>query len=173
LQQPRGHRRVEDHHVPTYLQATHDLDELLDLEQSGVGRNGPRGDYQEPWHGFVPVVLEGFVPFQTAGEAHEVRLAEHPVQARVLEVAVDDGRPAAHAGERRAETEAQARAAGPWLRASDDDALDLFSQREKVVGKVLVVPPYGRVGVHQPPRPGALYGSKVQVSPPRYESSPV
>jgi hypothetical protein len=95
----------------------------------------------------VPVVLEGFVPFQTAGKAHEVRLAEHPVQARGLEVAIDDGRPAAHAGKRRSETEAQARAAGPRLRARDDNALDLFSQREKIVSKVLVVPPYGRVGV--------------------------
>jgi hypothetical protein len=74
----------------------------------------------------VSVVFEGFVPIEAAGKADEVRLTEHAVQLRVLEVAIDDRRPVPHAGQRRAQPDAGARTASSRLRTGDDDALDPF-----------------------------------------------
>ncbi len=103
----------------------------------------------------------------TVTKAHEIRLAEHAVQLRVLEVTVDDGRPATHGGQRHPEPDASARTASPRLRTGDDDALDPLPQREEVPRQVLEVPPQGRAGIQQLLCSGVLLcGSEVQLSPP-------
>jgi hypothetical protein len=92
----------------------------------------------EPGDDLVAVVLQGLAIVEAAREPDEVRLAEHPVQLRVFEVAVHDGGPTSHAGHGGPEAEADARAPGPGVGAGyHDSASPLYSQH--VAGQLFVV----------------------------------
>src|SRR5215207_10156084 len=121
-QHPSGHGRVEQYQVPALLQRPQRLRNPFVLEQDGgVLQYGAGRDDEQPGDDLVPVVLQGPAVVEAAGEADEVGLADHAVQPRVFEVAVNDGGPPAHPGEGGAEAEADAGAPGAGVGTGDDD----------------------------------------------------
>src|ERR671916_1604099 len=138
---PAGDGAVHDDEVPALLEGAHGRHESLAFGMGGgAGGNGAGRHHQEAWCHLVSVVFEGLVAFEAAGEAPEVRLAQHPVELGDAEVAVHEPDPPPHAGRGAREAHADARAPRPVLRARDYHAADPL-QGEQPPGEVFVVAP--------------------------------
>src|SRR5215212_1168466 len=141
-QHPLCYGRIEQHEVPTLLQASYCFLYPRILEQGGRVRENGTGRYdQKARDVLVSVVLQVLTIVEAARKSDEVRFTDHAVQLRVFEVAIYDGGPPSHTRQGDAEAEADARAPRARIGAGDDDASGP-PHPQKVVRQPLVVTPH-------------------------------